>query len=455
MATKKKKGMANRWLLWLLIILVALVGVGLYFRSQNGPKGVEVEVAEVENRDIKETVSGSGRIYPEIEVIISSDVSGEIVDLFVEEGDSVVAGQLLLKIDPEAYESAVERGQANLDNSRAQLAMSRANIQSGISQKEELITQLKQAERVHNRNVKLFEDGIISQLQFDESLSQVESFQASIRSADANIKSSEESASASQFMVKSSEASLRELKTNLSRTTIEAPTSGIISSLSVEKGERVVGTAQMAGTEIMRISDLSTMEAQVEITENDILKVALNDEAEIEVDAYIDRKFIGRVTEIANSAANITATTGQSLNTDQVTNFIVKIRIDPNSYLDLLNSSSQFPFRPGMSASVDIITETKEDVISVPIQAVAMRKSSKEDEEEEFDEVVFAYLADTAAMIKVKTGIQDDEFIHIMEGLNGDEEIVIGPYSALSKELEGGKRLEKKEEKEDSEDDES
>ena len=449
MATKKKKTNLRTWLIWLLIVVVILIATGLYFRNKNSNKGIEVDVGKVENRDIRETVSGSGRIYPEIEVIISSDVSGEIVELYVEEGDSVKFGQILLKIDPEAYISAVERGQANLDNSKAQLAMSRAQIQTGMAQKEELVTQLEQARRVYDRDKKLFDQDIIPQAQYEESLAQVETLEASIRSAEANINASKESAMGSEFMVKSSAASLKELKTNLSRTTIKAPTNGIISSLSVEKGERVVGTAQMAGTEIMRISDLNTMEAQVEISENDILKVSLDDEAEIEVDAYIDRKFSGKVTEIANSAANVASGTGQSLNTDQVTNFIVKIRVDPDSYADLVEPGKPFPFRPGMSASVDIITDVESNVLSVPIQAVAMRldEAKQEEGEEVYDEVVFIFGEDSASMVKVQTGIQDDEYIYITEGLSGDEEIVVGPYSVLSKELESGSKVSKKEDK--------
>ena len=445
---RKKKNQRNKWLLSFLLIIVLLIAAALYFKNKNTPKGLEVETEKVATRKIRETVSASGRIYPEIEVIISSDVSGEIVELYVEEGDSVIVGQLLLKIDPEVYLSAVERGEADLNNSKATLAMSRSQIQTGIAQKEELITQLKQAERVHKRNVKLYKDGIISESQFDETLSQVESLQAAIRSADATIKSSEESARGSAFRVKSVEASLKELKTNLSRTTIAAPTNGIISSMSVEKGERVVGTAQMTGTEIMRISDLSTMEAHVEVSENDILKVELNDEVEIEVDAYIDGKFKGVVTEIANSATNITSGTNQSLNTDQVTNFIVKIRIDPQSYKDSTKTDAHIPFRPGMSASVDIITQVEDDVVSVAIQAVTMRADEVEDDEEEkYEEVVFIYDSDTARMVHVRTGIQDDEYIRVIDGLKGGEIIVTGPYSVLSKELESGSLLRKKEKK--------
>lgn len=408
-----------------------------------------METAKPEERTIRETVSASGRIYPEIEVIISSDVSGEIVDLYVEEGDSVITGQLLLKIDPEAYISSVERAQANVNNSKAQLATSRAQIQTGIAQKEELLTQLIQAERVHARNEGLFKEGIVSQAIYDESLAQVESLKASIRSAEASIKSSEENARAAEFSVQSMDASLRETRTNLGRTSITAPNSGIISSLSVEKGERVVGTAQMTGTEIMRISDLNTMEVQVEVSENDIIKVSLDDITEIEVDAYIDRTFIGRVTEIANSATNLAGQTAQaSLNTDQVTNFIVKIRLGTDSYSDLISPTNRFPFRPGMSASVDIITDIKENALSVPIQAVTVRMPEGDDTKADYEEVVFLYEADTARKVLIETGIQDDEFIHIKSGLTGSEEVVSGPYSALSKVLDNGTVLRKKEEEE-------
>ncbi len=443
--TRKKKSNKRKWIILGLLGIIALIAAYVFYKNQTAPKGEPVDSTTAEYRTIKEMVSASGRIYPETEVIISSDVSGEIVELYVEEGDSVKLGQLLLRVDPEVFLSAVERGEANLNNSKSNLATSRAQISTNEAQKVELETNLTQANRVHDRNKKLFEDGVISQEQFDQSLAQVESAQASIASANANISAAKESAKAAGFTVLSAEASLKELKTNLSRTTIKSPTSGVISSLSIEKGERVVGTAQMAGTEIMRISDLSTMEAQVEVTENDILKVAMNDEVLIEVDAYIDRKFKGTVTEIANSAANAASGTSSSLNTDQVTNFIVKIRLDASSYEDLLIGKSTYPFRPGMSTSVEVITNVKEDVLTIPIQAVTVRDISEEDEEEKLQEVVFLYSADTAQMVEVTTGIQDDEFIQISSGLNDGDEVVSGPYSALSKILEDGSELRKRE----------
>ncbi len=444
MARKKKSGKRKWILLGLLLAIVGIAGFVIY-KNKTAPKGEVVDTAKAEKRTIKESVSASGRIYPETEVIISSDVSGEIVELYVEEGDSVAYGQILLRVDPEVFLSAVERGEANLNNAKSNLATTKAQIATNEAQKLELKTSLTQANRVHDRNKELFEDGVISQEQFDQSLAQVESAQASIASADANIRAARESSKAAEYTVLSSQASLKELKTNLSRTTIKSPTSGVISSLSIEKGERVVGTAQMAGTEIMRISDLSTMEAQVEVTENDILKVALNDEVLVEVDAYIDRKFKGYVTEIANSAANAASGTSNSLNTDQVTNFIVKIRLDANSYDDLLENNSSYPFRPGMSTSVEIITNVVDDALSIPIQAVTIRDLSEEGEEERLEEVIFLYNADTAKITEIETGIQDDEFIQIISGINQDDEVVSGPYSSLSKVLEDGSELRKKE----------
>ena len=451
MAKKKNKG-RRKWIILGLLLLLGILAVSAYMRSQSKDKGLEVEVDASEKRNIKETVSASGRIYPEVEVIISSDVSGEIVELYVEEGDSVVQGQLLLKIDPEAYISAVDRGVANLNNAKAQLATSRAQIETNRASMEEQETTLKQAQRDHSRNEELLKEGVISQADYDQTLARVESAEASIRSSQANIRAAEESAKGAEFTVMSNEATLKEMRTNLSRTTIKAPNSGIISSLSVEKGERVVGTAQMAGTEIMRISNLNTMEVQVEVSENDILKVALDDEVDIEVDAYVDRIFKGKVTEIASSATNIAGSTAtSSLNTDQVTNFIVKIRIDPASYNDVETNYSAYAFRPGMSASVSIVTDVQASVLTVPIQSVAVRVLDEDNEDAEYEEVVFTVEADTARIIQVTTGIQDDEYIEILDGLDEGVKIISGPYSALSKELESGSEITVKDDEEDKE----
>lgn len=457
MAKKKK----SNWLLWALVALVAVALVGVYFKGQNKPKGEKVEVKKVKKRTIKETVAASGKVFPEAEVKISSDVSGEIVQLLVKEGDSVRMNQVLAKIDPDAYQSAVERGEASVNNSKANLANSRAGVernkallQQSEAQVEQIKAQLENFRAIHNRNKDLLNQGVISQADFDQSKSNLEaneanlqSSQAALASAKANLTSAEESVKASNFTVKSSEASLKELKTNLRRTTILAPQEGIISMLNVEQGERVVGTNQMAGTEMMRIANMNAMEVQVEVSENDVLRVSLRDEVDIEVDAYLDRSFKGIVTEIANSA-NTAAST--SLTSDQVTNFVVKIAVDANSYKDLISPVKPFPFRPGMSASVEIYTQEVKDAVAVPIQAVTTREqeedesSNDEDEEEvsskkeEIREVVFIYSADTVKMVDVAIGIQDDNYIHVTEGISEGDEIVIGPYSVVSRKLKDG-----------------
>ncbi|MDX1479628.1 MAG: efflux RND transporter periplasmic adaptor subunit [Saprospiraceae bacterium] len=450
MATKK----TNRLLLITLLVIVAGLVVVALIKSKQRPKGEEVEVEEVVLRTIKETVSASGKVFPEKEVSISSDVSGEIVELFVEEGDSVQTGQILAKIDPEVYISAVERGEATLNNMKSNLAMQESSIQSSMAQIEQIQAQLNNAERMHERNKKLLDDGVISAQDFESSESNLEQLRANLKSAQAQLESSKKAAEAARYSVKSSEASLKELKTNLNKTTIAAPTDGVVSMLPVEEGERVVGTIQMTGTEIMRIANFNSMEVQVEVSENDILRVSLGDTADIEVDAYLDETFQGIVTEIANSAANAGGI-NQPLTSDQVTNFIVKIRILPASYEHLLERTKGIPFRPGMSASVDIYTETLTDVVSVPIQSVTTRdkdededkKSSKADEDPL--EVVFLFEADTARMVEVVTGIQDNEYIEIKEGLEVGQQVVTGPYSAISRKLENGDDLHIKEEKDE------
>ena len=471
MELKKKKKRSNKLLIiGLLLFVVGLLAYG-YYLGQKKPKGIEITTENVEKRTIKETVSASGRIFPETEVKISSDVSGEIVELYVEEGDSIVAGQLLAKIDPDAYFSAVERGEAGLNSAKSTVANAKATIENSRAQKEQIMAQLENARTIHSRNTKLKNDGVISQADFDQSLSNVLQLEANLRSSDASIKAAQKSAEGAEFQVKSSEANLKELKTNLSRTSIKSPTNGIVSSLSVEQGERVVGTIQMTGTEMMRIANLNSMEVQVDVSENDILRVSQNDLVDIEVDAYLDKTFKGTVTEIANSASNISSAAA-SLNTDQVTNFVVKVRMDPNSYNSILGKGQKYPFRPGMSASVDIFTNEVEDVLSVPIQCVTVREQEDEEDEDEeaediaikkkkkekeiIEEVVFVKSADSVRMVVVTTGIQDDEYIQILSGLELDEEIVTGPYSAVSKKLKDGKTVRIKEEKDkdkDKEDD--
>jgi len=459
MTTKKQK--SRKWLVPVLIIGIGALIAAAYFKGQGKPRGIEVTVEEADNRTILEKVTASGKIFPETEVKISSDVSGEIVELYVQEGDSVYTGQVLAKIDPDTYESTVERGRASVNSAKANKAASATQIESSKAQIQQIQAQLTNAKTVHDRNVKLLSEGVISQVEFDQSLSALQGLVANMRASEATLESAKKNVEGASYSVQSAEATLREMRTSLSRTIIKSPTNGIVSSLSVEQGERVVGTIQMAGTEMMRIANLSAMEVQVDVSENDILRVSLNDKVDIEVDAYLDRKFSGYVTEIANSASNIGG--AASLNTDQVTNFVVKVRVDSESYKDLLGPNKRYPFRPGMSASVDIKTETMDDVLAIPIQAVTVRE--KEDDKDnkkkkaandELEEVVFVMEADTVRMVNVTTGIQDDEYILVTSGLEKGEVVVTGPYSAISKKLDQGDAVRVKEEKEkyDEEDDE-
>ncbi|MFT4665494.1 MAG: HlyD family secretion protein [Polaribacter sp.] len=466
----KKAKRKNNKLIWILLGVTALLIVAAVIQSGGKKKGIPVELDKVSQRTIKETVSASGKVFPEKEVKISSDVSGEIVELFVEEGDSISAGQLLLRIDPDAYQSAVERGRASVNNAKANMANSKAATEGNKAQLiqagaeiDRIKAQIENTRSIHERNDKLFKDGVISIADFEASLSNLKTLEANLRSAnaskqaaEASLESAKQQVAASSFTVKSQEASLKELQTNLRRTTIYAPVNGVISMLNVEQGERVVGTAQMTGTEIMRLSNLDIMEVQVDVSETDVLRVSLNDETNIEVDAYIDRKFKGVVTEIANSA---TGASSSSLTTDQVTNFVVKIRIDSESYKDLISPNKPYPFRPGMSASVDITTETKKGVICVPIQAVTTREKdedenedsesddSKEVDDEDILEVVFLSENGKAKMVEVKTGIQDDDYIEILGGLSEGTEVVTGPFSAVSKKLKDEKEIYEEEKK--------
>ena len=375
----------------------------------------EVEVAESFRTDIIEIVTASGKIQPELEVKISPEVSGEIVALDIQEGDAVTEGQLLLRINPDIYEAAVNRTQAAVNSTRSSVAQAKA--------------QFLELDKNHKRNEGLFTKGAISQQEFDASLRAFQVAQLGVES--------------SEFQLKSAQANLKEARDNLNRTTIYSPTSGTVSMLNVEAGERVVGTAQMAGTELLRVADLTQMEVLVEVNENDIVRVALNDTARIEVDAFLGEQFKGVVTQIANSANLMAA------GVDQVTNFEVKVRILPESYAHLSpKGSSISPLRPGMTASVEIETDKQAQILVVPIQAVTLRddtasgRSARERREEsgraDEMEVVFLENNGIARIQVVETGIQDDKNIHITSGLEDGQTIIIGPYSAVSKTLNSG-----------------
>ncbi len=400
----------------LVIALTVAAATGKLGKSETGKKVITQKVGRA---TIMETVTGSGKIQPEKEVKISSDVSGEIIALPVKEGQSVKKGDLLVKINPDLYQSGLKRARASLQNAKANLSQAEARLIS--------------AEQDYKRNKQLFEKGIISKADFDK--------------AQTNYKVALATRNAAKFSVNSALANLNEAQDNLSRTTIYAPISGTISKLNVEMGERVVGTKQMTGTEIMRIANLNNMEAVVDINENDIVKIKVGDSANIDVDAYLNERFKGVITEIANSAdSNL----GSG---DQITNFKVKIRILEDSYKHLLKDKPKnySPFRPGMTASTDIITNVKKDVIAVPISAVTVRSdtigNSKHSKHEKAAgntkkfEVVFVNNHGKAKLKVVKTGIQDDSNIEIISGLKEGDEIITGPYNLVSKRLKSGDKI--------------
>jgi HlyD family secretion protein len=447
-----------RYLLIALGVLIVFVVVGKKAGWIGKKTETKVSTDFVAKKTIIETVSANGKIQPEVEVKISPDVSGEIMELDVKEGDHVKKGDLLAKINPDAYISNKDRMVAAVNTSKAQLANSKASLSTAQSQ-------LVNAEASYNRNKTLYASGTISASEWDAA-------QAAYNVAVANAEGAKESVKAAEFNVVSADASLKEADDNLTKTSVYAPVSGTISLLSVEKGERVVGTSQFSGTEMMRIADLNEMEVNVSVNENDIVRVKLGDTASIEVDAYLNRKFKGIVTEISNSSSN--ATTAASTSIDQVTNFDVKVRILRESYSDLLSKTdtSASPFRPGMSATVDIQTETVANALAVPIQAVTSREdttlskdktgSTKKKEstntnnddqqvvtkkdlqkEGETVEFVFLYNDGIVKIQKVKTGIQDNNYIQIISGLTEKQEVVIAPYKAISKTLRDGDKVKK------------
>lgn len=387
-----------------VVILILFVIAGKKAGWFGKEATVKVAVEKVTKRSIIEAVTANGKIQPETEVKISPDVSGEIVELNVKEGDYVTRGTLLFKIKPEIYISARDRAVAAVSSSQANLAQVEA--------------QLIQAELAFNRSKALYNEKTISQSDYEQ--------------AEAQYKMALASKESAQFTVKSAEASLKEANEQLIKTTVYSPMTGTISSLSVELGERVVGANMMTGTEVLRVADLNRMEVVVEVNENDIIRVKLGDTAIVEVDAWLDRDFKGLVTEIANSAISLGTTA------DQVTNFNVRVLILPESYKDLITDKSPSPFRPGMSASVDILTSSKENILTVPIQAVTTRTDTtklKLTGVEETRTLVFVSDGARAIMRDVKTGIQDNTNIEITTGLAENEEVIVQPFSAISKKL--------------------
>ncbi len=388
-----------------VIVLIAFAIIGQKAGWFGKAASVKVAVENAEKRAITETITANGKIQPEKEVKITPDVSGEIVELTVKEGDHVEKGQLLIRIKPDVYISQKDRSLAAISSARARLAQAEA--------------QFIQAELSYNRTKQLYSEETISKSEYEQ--------------AEASYSVAKAEVDAAKFSVVSTEASLKEANENLVKTSIYAPMTGTVSMLLVELGERVAGTGMMAGTEMLRVADLSRMEAQVEVNENDIPRVNLGDTATIEVDAYVDYKFRGVVTEIANSAK----TTGVSA--DQVTNFDVKILVLPESYKDLTDKGTEHPLRPGMSATVEIRTETKSGIITVPIQSVTTRtdttKIVKNITNEDIRTLVFITDGERALAKDVKTGIQDNSYIEIISGVAEGDRVISAPFSAISKKL--------------------
>ena len=444
---------------WILGGVVVALGAFLMIAKAQGwigkEKPTEVEFTKVIKSDITESVSASGKVQPEVEVKISPDVPGEIIGLYVKEGDSVKKGQILLKIKPENYISALDRGQAIVNQTKANAEQTKATLAQAEAR-------MLKSQMEYNRQKKLYDDKVISTAELELAETNLKVAKQDIESAKANI-------SASEFNIKSAEASLKDASTNLNKTTLYAPMSGIVSKLAVELGERVVGTSQMAGTEMLRIANLNNMEVRVNVNENDIVRVSMGDTVIIDVDSYSStgKKFKGLVYEVANTAnGSGSGLAAASSSTDAVTEFEVKIRILPESYRELIDRKvKKYPFKPGMTATVDIVTEKLSGVLSVPIAAVTTRNKDEKPKTDGDDnnklvvnadkkvakkekpkEIVFINDKGKAKVREVKTGITDTNAgtIEVKEGLKDGEEIISGPFIVVSKKLKEGDAVMKK-----------
>ncbi|HEU4473052.1 MAG TPA: efflux RND transporter periplasmic adaptor subunit [Flavisolibacter sp.] len=444
----------NKTVKWILIGLAAIIVILIVAKKLSGPgdQGLKVTAEPALRRVIVETVNAPGKVYPEVEVKISPDISGEITELTVQEGDSVRKGQVLARIYADIYSSQRDEAAARVAQSQATVANSQAALDA-------LKAQLDQARQAFNRNKDLYDQKVISRAEFEQFETQLRSAQSQYNAALQNIRSL-------QAGTQSARTGLDMANKNLGRTTLIAPMDGVISMLNVKKGERVVGTAQQAGTEMMRVADLSIMEVRVEVGENDIVKVSIGDSADVEVEAYNNRKFRGIVTQIASSTTRSTGTAAASA-TGDVTNYEVHIRLDPSSYSDLADPAKpkKFPFRPGMNASADIKTKRAINVVSVPIAAVAARvkgsdksleekkredrKNADDGEEQdaalpddEQEEVVFVIGKDGLVEKRtVTTGIQDISHIEVRTGLKEREQVVTAPFDAVGKTLRTGDKV--------------
>ena len=415
---KKKSNKLIYILLGVLAVVIVFAIIGRSLGWIGGEKETNVETSTVKKVSIIEKVSASGVIEPETEVKLSPDVAGEIIELNVLEGDSVKIGDLLVKIRPDNFISALDRSKANLNQNMANLAQSKANLKRAEAQ-------YVRADLEFKRNEKLHKDKVISDSDWEQ-------IQSTFLTAQNDLDAAKQQVIAAEYIVKSSQATVNEASENLRLTNVYSPFSGVVSQLLVEKGERVVGTAQMAGTEMLRLADLSKMEVRVNVNENDIVRISKGDTTIIDVDSYsfAGKKFKGVVTSIANSA-------NTKASVDAVTEFEVKIRILNESYADLITEKMKYPFRPGMTASVDIITQKKDNVLAVPLAAVTTREDStaKNPEGTKAKELDFIIENNRAKQTEIKTGISDFDNIEVLEGLKEGQEIISGPYFVVSKQL--------------------
>jgi len=433
----------NKKVIWILVGLVVVIAllVGLKKAGVIGKEeGIEVTTEKVQLRTITESVNASGKVYPEIEVKVSPDISGEIVNLYVEEGDKVTKGQVLAKIYADIYSSQRDQVTASVNQVKAQYE----NVKAALSGMK---TSYENTKASYERYKKLFAEKIVSRAEFEQT-------EQAYRSAESAYNSAKETIKSGEAQIQGANAQLARAEKDLARTIITCPMDGIVSLMNVKKGERVVGTAQMTGTEMLRVADMKSIEVRVDVGENDITKVKLGDTALVEVDAYNNRKFKGVVYKIANP---ITSATSGAASTAEVANYKVHIRLLPEGYTDLVKDNNIFPFRPGMTASADIQTKSKVNVVTVPLNAVTTRDKDGQGKEtkvsttvaddksaaktqgsEELTEVVFVLQKDKKVkMVKVKTDIQDLNFIEII-GLKVGEEVITGPYSIVSKTLKEG-----------------
>ena len=435
----------TKWILFGLIGLIVIVGIlkatGVFGKDDT----IKVTAEKAQKRTIIEVVNASGKIYPTIEVKVSPDVSGEITDLPVQEGDTVKKGQVVAKIYADIYSIQRDEASSGVLQSQAQVANSQASIDA-------IKAQLDQSEKTYNMQKQLYDQQVISKNEFYIA-------EANYKTAVANYNAAKQGILGGQAAVKNARSQLDKANKDLSRTIVVAPMDGVVSLLSVKKGERVVGSNMMAGTEMLRIADMSQIEVRVDVSESDIPKVKLGDSAIVSIDAYNNRKFKGIVTQISSSN-NGAATQSDLTNTStDVTNYKVYIKMLPESYADLLSKGGAFPFRPGMSASADIQTKIHTNVLSVPINAVTTRDkndSTKTDKKtsdataidasttnvDDLDVVVFVLDKDNKVKkVKVTTDIQDINYIEITNGLNDGDNVITAPYDIVNKLLKTGDKV--------------